>query len=163
MRTNRSTVLAVVLLLVLSGASVAGAEAYTITLHNGNTFLSKYRPVEASYDPSYIVFMTDVGNTISLHEDDVADIVSETEALGFGVVINTTTVLIGELPNDTPTEEQALEAMEARQAGTGFRLPRGGGVSATQFDEPPTVGSSASGGLPVGFATGFVQTPANRD
>lgn len=162
MRTNHIAVLAVLLLLVLSGASVAGAEAYTITLHNGNTFLSKYRPVEASYDPSYIVFMTDVGNSISLHKDDVADIVSETEALGFGVVINTTTVLIGELPNDAPTEQQALEAMEARQAATGFRLSPPGG-SASQFDEPPTVGSSASGGLPLGFATGFVQAPTSQD
>lgn len=160
MITKRFATLAVVvLLLALSGAGVAGAEVYTITLHNGNTFLSKYRPVDASYNPNYIVFMTDVGNTVSLSKDDVADIVSETEARGFGVVIDTTTVLIGELPNDAPTEEQALEAMEARQAQTGFRLPRGGALSASQFDEPPTVGGTASGGLPLGFATGFIPPP----
>lgn len=164
MRTKRSTIaaLAVVSLLILLGAQVAAAEVYTVTLHNGNTFLSKYRPLDASYDPNYIVFMTEVGNTVSLHKDDVADVVSETESQGFGVVINTTTVLIGELPNDAPTEEQALEAMAARQAQTGFRLPSSA-LNASQFGEPSTVGSAASGGLPVGFAGGFTQQPAAAD
>jgi len=154
--------LAVFLTMALLGTGSAMAEVYTVTLHNGNTFLAKYRPQDASYDPSYIVFVTDVGNLISLHKDDVADVVSETESRGFGVVIDTTTILIGELPNDTPTEEQALKAMEARQAQTGFRLPAQAGLATQQFAEPSSVGGSAGGGLPVGFATGFVQLPPNQ-
>jgi len=154
--------LAVFLTMTLLGTGAALAEVYTVTLHNGNTFLAKYRPQDASYDPNYIVFMTDVGNTISLSKDDVADIVSETESKGFGVVIDTTTIMIGELPNDAPTEEQALKAMESRQSQTGFRLPQQPGLSTSQFAEPSAVGGSAGGGLPVGFATGFVQLPPQQ-
>lgn len=161
-KRSPAVALAIFLTTLLLGAGTAMAEVYTITLHNGNTFLAKYRPQDASYDSNYIVFMTEVGNEISLPKDEVADVVSETESRGFGVVIDTTTILIGELPNDAPTEEQALKAMEARQSQTGFRLPSQSGLSTQQFAEPESVGGTAGGGLPVGFATGFVQLPPQQ-
>lgn len=139
----RSPFLLLVTILIL--AVPAAAETYTITLHNGNTFISRYRPEEAKFDASQMIFLTDMGNWISLAKTEIADIVSETESRGFGYVINTTTILLGWAPNDAPTQEQAAEAAAAAGA-RGPQVPQPEPYTAPLFSEP-----NATGGLPLNF------------
>ena len=58
-------------------ATSAYAVKFTVTLKNGTTFETRYRPMQADFDPSYSLLMTDKGNWIALHNDEIADIVSK--------------------------------------------------------------------------------------
>src|SRR3990167_5725808 len=61
MRRQIALVFAVALILV---AGSAAAEIFTVTLHNGNTFETRYQPQEASWDPSWVLLMAENGNQI---------------------------------------------------------------------------------------------------
>lgn len=86
-------------------ATSAYAVKFTVTLKNGTTFETRYRPMQADFDPSYSLMMTDKGNWIALHNDEIADIVSEAEASGFGYQLDTTTLYVGWSPNDLVDDE----------------------------------------------------------
>ncbi len=91
----------------------ASAELFTVSLQNGTTFESLYRPEEAPWDTNKVLVRTDVGNWISIAKSDIASVVSETEVGGFGTVIDNSTVELGMSANDAPTPEQLAEQAKA--------------------------------------------------
>lgn len=101
----RLLALAAVLLFV---ATSAYAGFFTVTLKNGSSFETRYRPVQAEWDAEVSMFLTDRGNWVAIPNDDIADIVSVFEESGFGYQLDTTTRYIGWSPNDlvqTTTDE----------------------------------------------------------
>ena len=160
-------ILAIVTLLALTPAM---AEVFRVQLKNGNQFTTRYQPKVAEWDENKIVFLTDVGNRITLHVDDIADVSADSEVKGFGTVIDTTTIVLGWAPNDAPTEEDAgAEAqfqqyldslMSNRRTNTVQQFVnsedagRGGGLSPWEF------GGSNLGGNPAGNAPQPVVLPA---
>jgi hypothetical protein len=134
-------------LAALALAAPAAAELFTITLNSGHSFESRYEPMAASWNPELVMFMTDQGNWIALPRADVASIEAETEARGFGMVINTTTIDLGYAPQiageEIPVDpyQQYLEALRQEQP-----------YSVQQFVEP-----SQAQGIPgsfIGFPSG---------
>jgi hypothetical protein len=95
--------------LLATSAAPAAAQAYKVTLKNGNTFLSKYEPHDATYDASKVVITTEVGNRIALAKDDIAEVVADIENRGFGRIIDHTTILVGVTANDAPGGEEGEE------------------------------------------------------
>lgn len=85
---------------ILLLATVASAGTYTVTLTNGTSFVTRYKPVDAEWDENLIMLNSDRGNWIALPRDQVADIVSDVESTGFGYQVNTTTIFVGWSPNE---------------------------------------------------------------
>ncbi len=136
--------LAAVLLLA---AAPLTAEVYTVTLNNGNTFETQYRPRLASSDGDKILLITEQGNWISLLTSDVADVTSQTEMRGFGKVINTTTIELGEAPNDLPDPGAEGQAVDSTTQLLNYLTSQQAPVyNVEQFAEPNT-----GGGIPLGF------------
>ena len=142
------------------------AEVFIVTLHNGSVFNSRYQPTEAAWDASYVVFLDELGTSVALHKDDIESVTSETETSGFGTVIDSTTIDLGFLPNDMPTEEEqqagdsrtAIERLLEQQ-----QLYNQQSYDQQQFVEPDAVG----GGIPVGAVptsggTNIIQFPAGN-
>jgi hypothetical protein len=94
-------ILAVLMLLVITPAMSA---VFRIQLKNGNSFDTRYQPKIAEWDENKVVLLTDVGNRITLKKDDIVSITSDSQAKGFGTVLDTTTIVLGWAPNDAPTE-----------------------------------------------------------
>lgn len=88
------------LLAVSLVASPAAAELFYVTLNNGSVMESRYQPQEASWDSNMVLLMTDVGNWVGVPKDDIESVRSEIENRGYGIVIDTTTVLLGWTLND---------------------------------------------------------------
>lgn len=92
-------------LLLLVAAAAAHARTFTVTLTNGMTFETRYRPVQSDFDPEISLIMTDRGNWVALRNDEIADVVSEAEASGYGYQLDTTTLYLGWSPNDLVDDE----------------------------------------------------------
>lgn len=148
-----SVALAVVAAVVLVAAPGA-AETYTVTLANGKTIESRYQPQEASWNSDMVMILTDQGNWIALSRDQIAEVVSETEARGFGKRIDTHTVDLGLAPNDAPVPEE--EDQFTQQLNRLQQVLQGGqqqrSYDIEQFVSPNEVGA---GGLPVGYGAGI--------
>lgn len=149
MRTlNRHFFIAIALMFLIVVPAMSAV--YRIHLKNGNSFESRYKPQIAGWDETKIMVTTDVGNKITLNRDDVVDITTDTESLGYGTVIDTTTILLGWAPNDNPqpgdeTVDPGVEMLRALQQ-------RGGrpNYSVKQFVEPSQAGAvNSEGGLPA--------------
>lgn len=144
--------------LLVALPAVAVAEVFTITLANGNSFTSRYRPKTAGWDADKALLLTDQGNWISLAKTDIASVVVETEVRGFGKVIDTTTISLGVTPNDAAQAESALGAggdpmdrlLSYLQGQQGDRP----NYSVNQFVDPSEAGATPSGGLPAYFGGG---------
>jgi hypothetical protein len=157
--------------LLMAAAVPADAQAYKVTLKNGNTFISKYEPEDATYDPSKMVIITDVGNRIALAKDDVVAVVLDIENRGFGIMLDTTTIMVGFTANDAPGGEEGEEGGDptlvqmptpASTLPTIFSgsfpvpgFPEGGfvasgGSSGAAISEP----GSFSAGIPLSFVGG---------
>lgn len=134
-------------------AAPAFADTLTVTLTNGEIFESRYPPRESDWDPDMVLVMTQMGNWIGVPRQDIASVVSETEARGFGTVIDTVTIDLGWSANDAPVPEDADPATAQIQALQ--NLLEGGNsqrnYDTRQFVRPGQAGST--GGLPVGFST----------
>lgn len=155
--TARFVALAAAVLVTLPAA----AGDWTVTLHNGTEFVSRYQPEEASWDPDVVLLMTAEGNTIGLSRADIASVTSDIESRGFGTVIDDKTISLGWAPNDLPDpaaeaaasglspEMQLLQQMIAAQ-NQPAPAPN---LNVQQFVDP----SFAGGGLPAfGTPTGGV-------
>ncbi|MEM9556978.1 MAG: hypothetical protein AAGC60_22160 [Acidobacteriota bacterium] len=106
---------------------------FTVTLDNGTTFETRYRPVEAEWDDDVALLMTDQGNWIALRKDEIVDVISETEESGFGYQVNTTTIFLGFTPNDL-VDDEAEAGDEAGGEPRAPQAPRGAGAGgATGF------------------------------
>ena len=103
----RSTACRVIVLalLALATAATAHAEYFTVTLTNGTSFQTRYRPVPAEWDDNVVMINTDRGNWIGLHVDEIADVTSHAESTGFGYQLDTTTLFVGWSPNQAAGDE----------------------------------------------------------
>jgi hypothetical protein len=114
MRKRDSLLVRLTLAVMVLLAVPAGAQMFTVTLENGHSFDSRYRPRQVGEDAGKIAVLTDVGNWIYLAKEDVESITSDMESRGFGVQLDTSTVALGWAPNDKPQpqegEEQAPDA-----------------------------------------------------
>lgn len=81
-------------------ASPAAAELFYVTLNNGSVLESRYQPQQSSWDPDMVLLMTDVGNWVGVSRDEIESVRSESENRGYGLAIDTTTILLGWAPND---------------------------------------------------------------
>ena len=105
--------LIVVLTLFLAAAAVHAAgtgTSFTVTLKNGTTFETRYRPVQAEWDPKVSMINTSQGNWIALMNDDIVDVSSAAERSGFGYQVDTTTIYLGWSPNDLVGEDEEGKA-----------------------------------------------------
>jgi hypothetical protein len=148
------------LAVLLLAASPAAADLFTVTLTNGAVIESRYQPQEASWDPEMVLLLSEVGNWIGVRKDEVADVTSEVVRRGFGIPINTTTVLLGTAPNDaavpgteTATEDPVLRALELLQA----QQPEPSSYTIQQFVEP-----EETQGIPSGFISPYANSPNQR-
>jgi hypothetical protein len=125
----------------------ASAELFTVSLQNGTTFESLYRPEEAPWDTNKVLVRTDVGNWISIAKSDIASVVSETEVGGFGTVIDNSTIELGFSANDAPTPEQLAEQAKANPlAALQAQQPEQTPYTIQQFVNP-----SQTQGIPAGY------------
>ena len=141
-------------LLALCGvlaAAPAAAEVFTITLSNGTTFESRYRPRQAAWDGEMMEFLNELGTWVALPKGLVSDVAAQSETRGFGRVLDTTTVDLGIAPNDLP-QETAAEVSPADALAQAFNR----NYDIQQFVEPGDVG----GGLPVGYGSGSGSGPS---
>lgn len=155
---DRTRILIVASLVVLACASVAGpaaaADILTVTLTNGQSFETRYHPREADWDPNMVMVMTDMGNWIGIPRQDIASVISETEAQGYGTVIDSVTVDLGWSANDAPVPGE-VDAATAQIQALQNLLENSAPPQSTdtvQFVSPGLAGRT--GGLPVGFSTG---------
>lgn len=174
----KHTAIPLALALVLLATAPLYALEYEVRLTNGNVFHTRYPPVEAPFDSSRVLFMTTFGNTLTVPRDSVAEVISQTEAAGFGKRLDRMTVLIGLAPNDnlTPEEEAALAAEGglAPEQGAPYSMPlisepEGTSGIPLQFlnlNTPPIGGAGFSGGAAdlrrSGGGAQFVE-PQTRD
>ena len=141
-RTRSLLLVAAALALI---AVPATAEVFTVSLHNGTSFQTRYQPQAAPWDQNKILFLTDEGNWIALANADVAGVSTDTETKGFGYTLNTTTIALGWAPNDN--EESSAEG-NAKPAPAQQQQPN---YTQQQFVEP-----SDTSGFPgnwVGYPT----------
>lgn len=148
MLEKRMPVVVLILLAVVLATAPAAAETFTLKLSNGTSFLTRYQPQEASWDPGMVLILTEQGNWIGIPRETITEVTAATEVKGFGKLINTTTILLGYAPNDA-----ALPDEEPTQ--TPFDLLRSMLEQQPVYDQEQFVSPrEAGGGLPVGYATG---------
>ncbi len=161
---------AIVLSLVLLGAAArpAGAAVFHVTLSNGSVIDSLYEPQEASWDHGMVLVLTDAGNWIGVRKGELASVVSESATRGFGVVINTTTVSLGDAPNDQPVpnkdagsrNQQALQSLlEQQQPKPNYTIQQGVQSEATQGIPSSFISPNGSNG-PSAITPVFVPAPS---
>lgn len=159
---NRIRLTAVLVTLSLLVALPAVAGVYRVQLKNGNSFETRYQPRVAEWDENKVVLLTDVGNRIALHMDDIVDVIHDTQVRGFGTVIDTTTVVLGWAPNDAPTDTTPSPEAQFQQYLDSLRGPqrentvnqfvnaedagRTGGLSTWEFSGDSFSGSGPGGG-----------------
>ncbi len=143
-------ILAIALVLVTGPAAAA---VFKVTLTNGSTIETRYRPAQSADDESKIKLITENGNWISLPKDLVESVTSDFEAKGYGTVLSTTTVILGWSPNDAPAAgaegadtdptERLLNYFQQRDSANTQQAPP---YSVQQFVEP-----NSQGGIPISF------------
>jgi hypothetical protein len=141
------------LLLALALLAVpASADVYYVTLTNGQVIQTAHQPQQASWDPSMVLLMTEVGNWVGFPKDQIQGVRVEDPTQGYGIRISDKAIALGRSPNDLPASddttksradqltdrylaiaERQLELEEERR-----------NYSVQQFVEP-----SASAGIPI--------------
>ena len=129
--------LIVLTMLLVAVAATAHAEYYTVTLTNGTTFQTRYRPVPADWDENVVMINTDRGNWIGLQSDEVADVTSHAESTGFGYQLDATTLFVGWSPNDIDEGGEDGEGLDLEAM---YPEPEPGAVL-EQFVDIPTAGT----------------------
>ena len=149
-KTRRSLLFCLALAVVV--ALPAGAETFTVKMKNDTEFVTRYQPRQDPRDESKVVMLTEYGNWIALSKDAIVDIVSETEARGFGTVLDTRTILIGWAPNDKP--EPGSEAVDPTTQLLNYMRSRDAAqqqdFTVQQFVNPDEAGL---GGIPAAGVT----------
>jgi hypothetical protein len=165
--SNRSTsrIWLLVLVFVLL-ALPATAEVFHVTLVNGTTVDSSVQPQQASWDPSMVMLMTDVGNWVAFPKAEIADIKSVDPTAGFGVRISSTAIALGRFSNDLPESVKANsaedinnrylalanKALDLQQQQQHYSIQQG--VSTEQSQGiPAAFAGYGNGGLNAGSAT----------
>jgi hypothetical protein len=141
--------LALLAALVLLSTLPAIAEIYYLTLKNGNTYETRYRPQIASWDENKVLLITSMGNRISLNRSDIAEVESHSQIHGYGTVIGNNTIALGIAPNDAALPEEAQDPQARLMSwidGMNSQNQRPD-YSVQQFVDPEDAGMT--GGLPA--------------
>ena len=149
---RRSTLIALALVLVAASAS---AGVYTVTMTNGSTFQTRYKPETADWDSGVKLLITDNGNWIALRDDEIAGIVSSVEESGFGYQVDTTTIYVGWSPNDLVEKGEDGKDKPVYEASDSAEV--GGDFSIDQFIDIREDGYVSGGGVPLYDNTGSVE------
>ena len=145
-----SRVFIFVWLVLLLMPAVASAGTFTVTLTNGSSFETRYRPVEAAWDNDVVLINTDRGNAIALLKEDIADVTSSVEESGFGYQVDTTTLFVGWKP-----AEELPEGEEGAEAGTGAPQSQAFEPAPQNFSIQQFVNPGATGGIDLPVYTGY--------
>ncbi len=137
---------ALVAVLAVAAVPLAG-QTYTVTLNNGNQWVSNYRPVVTAKDESQVRLLTTSGSWILLNKDNIADLDIKIPGGRVGTLRPDGAIILGAAANDTVEEAEIssdpatrlLEYMIERDANQRD-------YSVDQFAEPSEAGR---GGLPV--------------
>lgn len=149
-----------VLLAALLGVAArpAGAAVYHVTLTNGSVIDSLYEPQEASWDHGMVLVLTDAGNWIGVEKAELATVAAENATRGFGVVINATTISLGDAPNDLPVankdvgsaNQQVLQnLLQQQQPKPNYTIQQGVQTEDTQGIPSSFISPYAQGGSSV--------------
>lgn len=148
-------ILATLLLALMAGT--VHAALFTVTLENGTSFETRYRPVQSEWDESKVMIMTDTGNWIALSKSEIVGVESQLEASGYGYQLNTTTLFLGWTPNDAAGDDEEGADGENQPGKSGgeeeewsYDYGDGGGqpdYSFEQFLDIPTDGQPLGGGI----------------
>lgn len=144
-RMTRVTIFGALLLLLAGGVM---AETFTVTLDNGNTLLTRYKP-KLSPDGATAYLLTDMGNWVSFDKASVVDVTSDFESRGFGKVIDNTTISLGIAPNVRDVGEGAREELDPNLALLNYMRERDAtrdNYSVQQFVDP-----EEASGIPMGL------------
>lgn len=142
---------AFVFVLLVLGAVALQAGSFTVTLKNGTAFETRYRPVDAEWDESVSMILTDRGNWIALAKDEIDDVTSAAEISGFGYQLDTSTIVLGWTYNENGEDAEG-EGAGGGAGAQGSQAPQGN-FSIDDFIDP----ADAAGALPFPtdyFATG---------
>lgn len=132
---------------------VLANNSYIVNLKSGATIISKYRPVESDFDPELMLMMTAAGNTVVIPKADIDTIVSDLENRGFGVVIDTSTVVVGRTANDAAvdSDESILSDLSAYSAINSILNITGGFDSSGFAGAAPA--AAPAGTIPLNFVS----------
>lgn len=140
---RRKLVLALTFATLLLVASAAGALNWQVRLHNGNVFQTRYQPVDASFDDSVTMFLSDGGNWVAIPKAEISEVVSLVEVLGYGTMLDGVTLMIGQLPNDNPSPEEESEMAAEAAARQQSQIPN--------YTLPLVSEPNAGLGIPLSF------------
>jgi hypothetical protein len=153
----------------------ASADVYFVTLTNGTVIETARQPQQASWDPSMVLLLTEVGNWVGFSKDEIKNVRSEDPQQGFGIKISDKAIALGRAPNDLPGAKTKQEEAADRYLEYANRLldimDQRANYSVRQFSEP-----NSSQGVPMNYGVGFsamgslggtgggnVNTPTNFD
>lgn len=153
------------LLLSVFFAGSASAQVYTVVLEGGASFDTRYEPIDAEWDSSVSMILTDQGNWIAISKDDILQVVSEVEASGFGYRLDTSTIVVGWTYNDGDDGQQYDDDGNPIPAAGGAAFdPRAAGYSpldgslygpeesdSYNIDQFVNTGEAGSGGIPLEY------------
>ena len=135
-------------------AGSAGATLFTVTMSNGTSFETRYRPVQSEWDEGKVMIMTDTANWIAINKSEIVGVESQVEASGFGFQLNTTTLFLGWTPNDVADEEVGPDGEVVPRSGNEEQPAyqygdesSGQDYSFEQFLDIPTEGEALGGGI----------------
>ena len=146
-------VLTVLAVLALAVSVPAAGAIYTVHLENGTTIDTRYQPVQSPTDPDKMMLLTSVGNWISLPKDAVTTVVTDLETRGFGLVVDTTTILIGMSLNDA-AEEDADATLDPTAAY--LQYLQGRDAAAVPYSVQQFVNTENAGGIPLSYVSSSV-------
>jgi len=142
--------LLVVPLLAVALALPAAAEVFTVTLNNDAEFKTRYQPRQDPRDENKVIILTEFGNWVALQKPMISEIISDTEARGFGTVLDTNTIVIGWAPNDAPMpSDEPVDPTTRLMNYLNSRDSQRQDFSVQQF---VTTENAGSGGLPAAGA-----------
>lgn len=131
----------------------ASAEVFHVTLTNGSVIDTAYQPQQASWDPNMVLLLTDTGNWVGFHKDEIDEIRAEDQAQGFGVRISDKTIALGLSPNDLPLPPEG--GSQAANNDRYFELVERALAAAEQrqnYSVQQGVSTEQTQGIPVGFS-----------
>ena len=142
---------------ILLGLMVGGplaADVFTVTLTNGSTFVTRYQPHQSETQENKILLRTEFGNWISLPKDVVVSVESDTEAKGFGTVLDSQTIALGSIPTSMSSKGQAEGSVPLDPTAQLLQMmiqQNNPGPPPPAHTNPLVVEPSQSTGIPIGL------------
>ncbi|HEY4565143.1 MAG TPA: hypothetical protein VIJ36_19320, partial [Thermoanaerobaculia bacterium] len=91
-------------------AAPAAADVYYVTLTNGQVIQTAHQPQQASWDPSMVLLLTEVGNWVGFPKDQIQGVRVEDPTQGYGIRISDKAIALGRSPNDLPTSDDSTKS-----------------------------------------------------